>query len=80
MVNDIIDDISKHIKTTVLSGSNVKPNDMLFESGVLDSFSMVELISFLENKYCIRLTEEDLVKENLETIVKMAHLVEKKIK
>ncbi|KKT91717.1 MAG: Phosphopantetheine-binding protein [Parcubacteria group bacterium GW2011_GWF2_45_11] len=80
MREDIIDDILKHIKSVVIPGSNVKPNDMLFESGVLDSFSMVELISFLENKYSIRLTEEDLIKENLETILKIAHLVEKKKK
>ena len=80
MVQKIIQDISGQMKSMGLPAGSLKPDDMLFESGILDSFTMVELIGFLEEKYSIRLTEEDLVKENLETIEKIAQLIEKKKK
>ncbi|OGV42618.1 MAG: hypothetical protein A2X46_04965 [Lentisphaerae bacterium GWF2_57_35] len=47
----------------------------LFDGNVVDSFGMVELITFLEERYAIRFEGKDLVKEHLESIDRLAELV-----
>lgn len=56
----------------------LKAEDYLFTSGVIDSFGIVELISDLENLYSIRFNSDDLKKENLETVNAIARLIETK--
>ncbi|HEY9160701.1 MAG TPA: acyl carrier protein [Desulfomonilia bacterium] len=40
----------------------------LIDSGVMDSTGVLELVEFLESKYSIKIEDEELVPENLETI------------
>ena len=49
----------------------------LFESGVLDSFRMLEYISELERVFGITISNDDLIPQNLWTIEATALLVER---
>ncbi len=40
----------------------------LIDSGVMDSTGVLELVEFLESRYSIKIEDEELVPENLETI------------
>jgi len=40
----------------------------LIDSGVMDSTGVLELVEFLESQYSIKIEDEELVPENLETI------------
>ena len=80
MKDKIIENILQHLKTSGAPVLSLKSDDMLFETGILDSFTMVELISFVEETYQIRFNADDLVKENLETLDKLASLIETKKK
>ena len=40
----------------------------LIDSGVMDSTGVLELVEFLESQYSIKIDDEELVAENLETI------------
>jgi acyl carrier protein len=40
----------------------------LIDSGVMDSTGVLELVEFLESQYSIKIDDEELVPENLETI------------
>ena len=51
---------------------------LLIESGIIDSFGIVEIVVFIEEKYDINLTSEDLVVENFSSIGSVAELVKKK--
>lgn len=42
--------------------------DSLLEAGVLDSMSMVDLITHLEAKYDITISEDDLTPENFSSV------------
>ncbi len=44
------------------------PEVSLIESGVMDSTGVLELVEFLEATYGIKIEDEELVPENLETI------------
>jgi acyl carrier protein len=50
-------------------------NQSLVEIGVIDSYGVVELISFLENKWGIQIEDDEITKENLGSIDKMAQFI-----
>lgn len=43
-------------------------SDPLFSSGLLDSFSMVQLVMFVEGEAGVRLNPEDITLDNFDTI------------
>lgn len=81
MKEKITKEIAGYLKSSGRSaeGKDLPSGQLLFDSGILDSFGMVELIVFLEKHYSIQLGEGDLVKENLDTIGHIADLVVSKL-
>jgi acyl carrier protein len=47
-------------------------NTNLIERGIVDSMSLVRLISFLEENYNIQVQDEDIVPENFSSLTKIA--------
>jgi len=59
---------------------NLLGNDESFlESGILDSTGVLELISFLEEKYGIELQSNELVPENLDSISRVVLFLQTKL-
>ena len=54
------------------------PQESLLDAGVLDSMGVMELVAFLEEEFDIVLRDEDLVRENLDTLTGIASLVERR--
>ena len=52
----------------------------LMELGYLDSFGIIEVITFLEKKYNISVKDEEITKELFGSINKMSKLVLKKLR
>lgn len=50
----------------------------LISEGIVDSTGMLEIIAFLEAEYAIRVSDQETVPENLETIGRIAAFVERK--
>ena len=50
----------------------------LIEAGVIDSTGVLELVGFLEETYSIRIGDEDLLPENLDSIDNIVRFVEQK--
>jgi acyl carrier protein len=50
------------------------------ESGIIDSTGVLELISFIEQKYGITVVDEELVPANLDSVDRVAAFVESKLK
>ena len=46
-------------------------NTSLFEAGILDSFSLVEFVTLLENEFGIRVSDAELRPETFETMAKI---------
>jgi len=67
------------IEVTNLEEKKIPLDKSLLEEGLLDSFGIVELIDFLENKFSIRIQDSEITKENLGSINKMTIFVEKRI-
>lgn len=50
-------------------------NQSLLEIGAIDSYGVVELISFLESNWNIQIADAEITKENLGSIYKMTTFV-----
>tara|TARA_Y100000589_G_scaffold38509_1_gene32254 strand:+ start:8975 stop:9217 length:243 start_codon:yes stop_codon:yes gene_type:complete len=61
------------------AANDLTEDTLLLTSGVLDSFSMMELIVFLEEKFDISFTEDELNPEIFATAKKISELVAQKI-
>ena len=53
-------------------------DDSLLEAGIIDSTGILELINHLEERYGIKVNDDELVPENLDTIASIAVFLGKK--
>ena len=58
--------------------SAIQPETPLFSSGIIDSFSLVSLITFLEKKCGFNVDPMDVTLENLDTIQRVLEFVARK--
>jgi len=56
----------------------LEPNAPLFSSGVIDSFSLVNLITFIEKKCGFSVEPIDVTLENLDTVERIGAFVSRK--
>ena len=57
----------------------LKDDASFLENGIIDSTGVLELISFLEERFGLELEETDLTPENLDSIDKVTRLVESRL-
>ena len=80
-VNTLSEQIKEFIvKRFPLAGKHetIKNDDLLMESGILDSLGVVELVTYLEQQFKIVVSDEDLVPENFQTIQHLANFLRRK--
>ena len=53
-------------------------DDSFLDKGIIDSTGILELILFLEQQFGIKVGDEELVPENLDSVVKVAGFVQRK--
>ncbi len=53
--------------------------DSFLEKGIVDSTGILELVTFLEEKYAIKVLTEELVPENLDSINNLTQFVQRKL-
>ena len=59
-----------------LDTDEIEDDTLLFSSAILDSFSMVDLLMFLETSTQIRFNPTDVTLQNLDSIGRMLKFVE----
>ncbi len=57
---------------------NLKAETSFLENGILDSTGVLELIAFLEEKYEIEVEDDELIPQNLDSIINVTQYVRKK--
>jgi acyl carrier protein len=61
-------------------GKSLKDDTSFLEAGVVDSTGVLELIMFLEETYGIKVEDDELVPENMDTLQNIACFLDKKLK
>ena len=62
----------------VRNAAELADDDLLVNGGIIDSTGMLEVISFLEGAFGIRIADTDTTPENLESIDRMVQFVDRK--
>lgn len=57
--------------------SNIKPDDLLFSTSIVDSFALVSLMTFIETEEGVRISPWDVNLENMDSIERILAFVEK---
>jgi acyl carrier protein len=75
--NNIIQSIRRFLtdRAWLRDEDRVLESDSLLEKGVIDSMAMVELISFIEETYNIRIQDEELMPENFDSLAAIAAFI-----
>jgi methoxymalonate biosynthesis acyl carrier protein len=77
---DIKQSIRTYIVQELLLGAEADLADdaSLLEAGALDSTAAMELVAFLETTFSFKVEDEEISVENLDTVARIAKLVERK--
>ncbi|HTP66368.1 MAG TPA: acyl carrier protein [Geobacteraceae bacterium] len=77
---DTIQIIKNFVVSELCSGNmNLEDADLLIEEGIIDSYGIMTLINFLENKFSIEISGDELVPENFASLATISLLVNRKI-
>lgn len=72
--NQIRTYIQQHLMAAK-GGGEVKDDDPLLDSGIIDSMGILELVSYLESTFGIEVRDEEVVPANFHSIERIASLV-----
>jgi acyl carrier protein len=74
-------DIRRYIAQNILFSGNEYPypDDISFlDQGVVDSMNVLELVSFVEEKYGVRVEDREIVPDNFDSVARLAAYVRRK--
>jgi acyl carrier protein len=72
--------ISEFVKeSTYKEPELIKEDTLLFQEGFFDSMGFVLLIDFIEEKFNIKTSDEDLIEENFESINAICKFISRKL-
>jgi acyl carrier protein len=78
IVHTIIDYLKKG-NPTYNELQEIPLDQSLVELGYMDSFGVIDMVTFLEGNYSITINDDEITKEKFGSINKMAKLVEEKV-
>jgi acyl carrier protein len=67
------------IETTYAQESDVKEDTLIFVEGFFDSMGFLLLISFIEEKFGLKVDDTELLEENFESIDAIAAFIQRKL-
>ena len=58
---------------------NLDEGTSFLEAGIIDSTGILELIAFLEEKYAIKVEDDEILPENLDSLKNVSAYLERKV-
>jgi len=83
MDSSLIPELRKFIVDNFLFGDDsgqfaFSDDDSFQERGIVDSTGILELVCHLEERYAVDVSDEDLVPDNLDSLISIARFVDRK--
>ena len=77
MTNDISIQLAQFIATEILKqpGRVIAEDETLISSGLVDSFSLVDLALFVEDKFGVRIDDTELKADTFDTLAQLGDLI-----
>ncbi len=78
---DLREDLRRFLATDILNdpGYPLRDDEALLTSGLIDSFSLVDIALWAENTYGVRLDDSELTAEHFDTVAELAGLIEQRL-
>ncbi len=78
MADKIISEIEKYIATQILKQPNRKiaADESLISSGLIDSFSLMDLALFVEDTFGVRIEDTELNANTFDNLTQLTSLIE----
>jgi acyl carrier protein len=78
MTDTIIPSIAEYIAFQILKQPNrrIAPDDALISSGLIDSFSLMDLALFVEDTFGVRIEDTELNANTFDNLTQLASLIE----
>ena len=80
--NDIRKELRDFITESFLTSSGLdsfKPTDSFMDKGIIDSTGILELIEFIEDTFDIKVEDEEIVPNNLDSLNQLTSFIQRKI-
>jgi acyl carrier protein len=77
MQEAMISNIETFIKQNILRqpNRNIRPDEALLSSGLIDSFSLMDLALFVEDQYNVRIDDTELNADSFDTLAELVSLI-----
>jgi acyl carrier protein len=77
MTVDVISPLAEYIATEILKQPKrvIKPDEAIISSGLIDSFHLVDLGLFVEDKFGVKIDDTELNAETFDTLAQLADLI-----
>lgn len=78
-------DIEREVHSFVISNFlfdqavELDPDDSLLDKGLIDSTGVIELVDFLEERYAIKVEDDEVIPANLDSVRNVAKYVVRKL-
>jgi acyl carrier protein len=81
MTTEIINTLSNFIATQILKQPKrtIQPDEPLISSGLVDSFSLVDLSLFIEKTYKVTIDDTELNRETFDSLSQLANLIQSRM-
>lgn len=78
MSDEVIAGIEQYIATKILKQPNrkISPEEALISSGLIDSFSLMDLALFVEDTYGVRIEDTELNADTFDNLNQLAALID----
>jgi acyl carrier protein len=77
MNEELIQKLGSYVTTTILQQPNrvLKPDQPLISSGLIDSFSLVDMALYIEDTFGVHIDDSELNKDTFDTLEALAALI-----
>jgi acyl carrier protein len=75
---ETVQKLASYIKTTILKQPNrvINDTDPIISSGLIDSFSLVDMALFIEDTFGVRIDDSELNAQTFDSLTQLADLIE----
>ncbi|MDP2777002.1 MAG: acyl carrier protein [Anaerolineales bacterium] len=77
MIENITPALAKFIAEKILKQANkvIKPDEALISSGLIDSFSLMDLALFVEDTFHVRIEDTELNAQSFDNLTQLSELI-----
>ncbi len=81
MSNDILERLLEFItRNFMVEREEIDLNKSMIDEGIIDSFGLVEIATFMENEFGMKIAENQMVRENFGSVNKIVGFIKRETK